>query len=115
VAEDDRVGDLHHRGLEVHAENSTSCPWRGRPARAGRRRARGAHDGGVDDLALETFEAVLEHGGRAVGGDELDAQAVACRHDDRLLVGAEVVDAHGGDVGLAVGDHAPIEWGCLRA
>ena len=35
--------------------------------------------------------------------------------DHRALVGAEVVGGHVGDVGLRVGLHAPIEWGCLRA
>ena len=28
VAEDDRVGDLHHRGLEVHARTAGPRPWR---------------------------------------------------------------------------------------
>ena len=47
--------------------------------------------------------AVLEHGDGAVGGDVLDAQGVVGVDDDRLLVGAEVVLAHGRDVGLRVG------------
>ena len=38
-----------------------------------------------------------------VVGDELDGQGVVGGEDDRLLVGAEVVDAHRRDVGLGVG------------
>ena len=44
----------------------------------------------------------LQHGRRAVGGDELDAQAAVGLDDDRLLVGTEVVGRHVGDVGLRV-------------
>ena len=104
VAEDDRVADLHHRGLEVHREQHVVGLGAGDLVR--RRNASSAADaqhGGVDDLALEHRQAVLEHGGGAVGGDVADGEGVVGAEHDRLLVVAEVVDAHRRDVGLAVG------------
>ena len=58
--------------------------------------------GGVDDLAGEHRHRLAQHGRRAVGGVELDAQAAVGLDDDRLLVGPEVVGRHVGDVGLGV-------------
>ena len=78
VAEDDRVGDLHHRGLEVHREEHVLglgpgdlLGEEGVAARAT------SHEGGVDDLAGEHRQPLLEHRRRAVGADVLDR--AACR------------------------------------
>ena len=116
VAEDDRVGDLHHRRLEVHREQHVLGLGAG--DLRGEELAQGgdAHDGGVDDLAGEHRHRLLQHGRRAVGGDELDAQR--CRRLDRRptarwsgsrrrVMWATLV--------FESGDHAPIECGCLRA
>ena len=35
MAEDDRVGHLHHRRLQVHGEQDVAAPWRPRSARRG--------------------------------------------------------------------------------
>ena len=102
VAEDDRVGHLHHRGLEVHREQHVLGLGAGDLLGEEGVERGGAQDGRVDDLALEDREAVLEDRG-AVGGDELDGQRVGRGEHDGLLVGAEVVLAHGGHVGLGVG------------
>ena len=102
VAEDDRVGDLHHRGLEVHREQHAlvlgprhlggeELAQRGDP-----------HRGGVDDLAGQHRDGLAQHRGGAVVADELDAQAAVGLDDGRLLVGAEVVGGHVRDVGLGV-------------
>ena len=98
VAEDDRVGDLHHGGLQVRGEEHAlflgaldgleqECVERLR-----------GHVGRVDDLAGLDLQALLEHG--AVG--HLDGQGVLGRDNDGLLVVAEVAGIHGGNVGLGV-------------
>ena len=102
VAEDDRVGDLHHRRLEVHREQHVVVLGPGDLGGEELAQRGDAHDGGVDDLAGEHRHRLAEHGGRAVGGDELDAQRAVGVDDDRALVGAEVVGGHVGDVGLRV-------------
>ena len=103
VAEDDRVADLHHRRLEVHREEHVVGLGPGDlVAQEGVERS-DPHDGGVDDLALEHRQRLLEHRGGAVGSDVLDGQDVVAAEHDRLLVVAEVVDAHRRDVGLALG------------
>ena len=104
VAEDDRVGDLHHRGLEVHREQDALRLGAG--DLLGEELAQGgdAHRGGVDDLAGEHRHRLAQDRGRAVVADELDAQRRRRLGDDhRLLARAEVVGAHVRDVGLRVG------------
>ena len=61
-----------------------------------------AHERGVDDLTGEDRDRLLQHRRAAVARDELDRQIVVGREGDRLLVGAEVVVAHGGDARLRV-------------
>ena len=103
VAEDDRVADLHHRGLEVDGEEHVVGLGAGDLLAQEGAEGCHAHHRRVDDLALEDTEGVLEHGRRAVGGDVADGEPVVAGEHDGLLVGAEVVGAHGRDVGLAVG------------
>ena len=74
VAEDDRVGDLHHRRLHVQGEEDAARLRVGDLAREERVERAPPHDGRVDDLAVLHRDAVLEHGHRAVRGDVLDAQ-----------------------------------------
>ena len=57
VAEDDRVGDLHHRGLEVDREQHALGLGVGELGGQEGVEGLGAHDGGVDDLALEDGDA----------------------------------------------------------
>ena len=78
VAEDDRVGDLHHRGLEVHREQHALGLGPG--DLLGEEAAQGGdvHEGAVDDLARRgPCSAVLEHGLGAVGARR--ARCAACR------------------------------------
>jgi hypothetical protein len=53
VAEDDRVADLHHRGLEVHGEQHVLGLGAGDLLAQEGVEGGHAHDGGVDDLTLE--------------------------------------------------------------
>ena len=107
VAEDDRVAHLHHRGLEVHREQHVVGLGPGDLVAQERVEGGSAHHRGVDDLTLEHGEAVLEHRGGAVGPHVADGQGVVAAEHDRLLVVAEVVDAHRGDGRAAVGRPDP--------
>ena len=102
VAEDDRVGDLHHRRLEVDREEDVFGLGAG--DLLGEEGVEGGRtdEGAVDDLAGQDLQAVLEHRLGAVGAEVLDRQGVIGGEDDGLLVAAEVVLAHGRDIGLAV-------------
>ena len=74
-----------------------------------------AHDGGVDDLTLKDCEAVLEHGGRAVGGDVLDREAVVAGEDDDCSLERKSSTPMVATLVLLSELQAPIEWGWLRA
>ncbi len=102
VAEDDRVGDLHHRGLEVDREEHALGLGAGDLLGEERVERGGVHERAVDDLAREHRHRLLEHGDAAVVGDVLDTQGVVGGHHHRLLVGEEVVVPHRGHVGLTV-------------
>ena len=103
VAEDDRVGDLHHRGLEVHGEQHALRLGVGDLLGEEGVERRLAHHRGVDDLAGEHGQPVLEHGARAVGRDVLDPQRRRLRDRDRRLRVPEVAVGHRRDVRLRVG------------
>ena len=76
VAEDDRVGDLHHRGLEVDREQHALRLGRGHLLGEERVEVARAHEGGVDDLTGEDGDRLLQHGDGAVARHELDPQVV---------------------------------------
>ncbi|CAB4771770.1 unannotated protein [freshwater metagenome] len=103
MAEDDRVGDLHHGGLEVHREQHARGLGDSDLFGDKRRECLDAHDRGVDDLARQEGRSLLQHRDRAGGGDVFDAERGVGRDRDRLLVAVEVTFAHGRDVGLGVG------------
>ena len=84
-------------------ENSTSSAWaRAIWASRNSRSAATCMTVASTISPASTGTDVAQHGGRAVGGDELDAQGAVGLDDDRALVGAEVVGGHVGDVGLRV-------------
>ncbi len=102
VAEDDRVGDLHHRRLEVSGEEDVSLLRLGDLGLEELGKLRGFHLGGVDHFTLEHIEVALEDGLGAVGSDVLDRQDIILVEDDGLLVGAEIAFAHRGDCCLGI-------------
>ena len=61
VAEDDRVGDLHHGRLEVHREQHVLGLRRRQRVDQERPQIGGLHDGGVDDLARQHRERLDQH------------------------------------------------------
>ena len=116
VAEDDRVGDLHHRGLEVQREQHARAAGVG--DLLGEERAEGphAHEGGVDDLAGQHGEARRRARSRRrrcrsarCGRRPARATVTDCsleRKSPADMVATWVLES---------GDQAPIEWGWLRA
>jgi hypothetical protein len=102
VAEEHRVGDLHHGGLEVHRPQQILGLGGVQGLRVELLEGRHRHVGGVDDLAVEHLHGLVEHGPGAVVGDVDDAQRPPVG-DEGLLVAVEVVAVHVGDAGLDVG------------
>ena len=102
VAEDDRVGDLHHRRLQVHGEEHALGLGVGDLLGEELLQRGAAHDRRVDDLAGQQRHRLLEHRDRAVGGDVLDAHVGRLGDGDRALGGAEVAAVHRRDVGLGI-------------
>ena len=74
VAEDDRVGHLHHRGLEVDGEQHVVLLGPGDLRGQELAQGRDPHGGAVDDLALGDRHRLLEHRGLAVVAHQLDPQ-----------------------------------------
>ena len=103
MAEDDRVGDLHHRGLEVHREQHVFRLGVGHLLGEERVERRDVHERGVDDLAREHRDRLLEHRDRAVARHELHPEVVVAVEGDGLLVRLEIVVPHGGHMGLGIG------------
>ncbi len=102
VAEDDGVRDLHHGGLQVRGEEDAVFLGAGNLGCQERIQGGGAHHGAVDDLAGQHGERLLQDLDRAVFTDQLDGDGAVGVNDHGLLVRAEVVSRHGGNVGLGV-------------
>ena len=104
MAEDDRVGDLHHRRLEVHGEQHVLGLGPGDLLGEEAPERRDSHEGGVDDLAGEDRRSSSWSTVSVPSVATCSMRSVSSAGDDHgLLVGPEVVLAHGGDVGLGVG------------
>ncbi len=100
MPENDGIGDLHHRGLDVQRKENILFA-RGRGFRLEELPERLAtHHGSVDDLAFEHLDGLSEHPCRTVGFDEFDPQAAGPVHHARLLAREEIALAHVHDVGL---------------
>ena len=115
VAEDDRVGDLHHRGLHVQREEHALRCGVVDLLREERDERLLAHEGGVDDLTGEQRESVLQHGRRPVAATCSMRTVVAaatvtdfslCRKSPSLMVETWVLESL---------DHAPMRCGFWRA
>ena len=74
MAEDDRVRDLHHRGLQVDREQHTL--GLGGVDLLGQKRLQrlGRHEGAIHHGASGVFDAVFQHGDRAILGHMFDAR-----------------------------------------
>ena len=105
MAEDDRVGDLHHRGLEVHGEEHALVLGILNFLLEESGQGLGAHEGCVQHIAFGELQVVLQNGDGTILGHELDACGASRCSGNRhgLFVGGKVVLAHGGDMGLGGG------------
>ena len=74
VAEDDRVGDLHHRRLEVDREQHVLGLGPGDLGGEELLQRGDVHRGGVDHLAGQHRHRLAQHRGGAVVADQLDPQ-----------------------------------------
>src|SRR5699024_2966206 len=74
----------------------------------------GGHKGAVNDFLVQDLKAVEQNGFCAVSADQLDGQGVIAIDDDGLLIVAEVISVHGGNVGLGMlRPCANAVWVCL--
>ncbi len=103
MAEDDRVRDLHHRGLEVHREQD--AVGLGPSDLGGQERAqrRDTHHRRIHYLARQNRNRLPKNGGLAVITQKLDAQRPGLADHRGLLGGPEVVVVHVRDVRLRIG------------
>ena len=103
VAENDRVGDLHHGGFQVDGEQDVVLFRLGDLLSEELDEGGLVEDGGVDDFAGKERGLFLEDSGRAVRGDKLDFHGGRLGHGEGFLVRVEIIAAHRADAGLGIG------------
>ncbi|MDR6139676.1 hypothetical protein QE438_002980 [Pseudoxanthomonas sp. SORGH_AS 997] len=98
-----RVGDLHHRGLQMHREQHALGlgVLDLRIDEAGQRLA--AEHRGIDHLAFLHRHLVLEHRAASIGADEGDLQRAGRAQRGRTLATVEVAGLHVRHMGLRIG------------
>ena len=101
MAEEDGVRDLHHGGLQVGGKEHALFLGALDLLQQELIQGLGGHEGAVDDLVLKNRQ-FRQQGLLAVGGLQHDGQGIFLGDDDGLLIVAEVVIVHGGDVGLGI-------------
>ena len=102
MPEDDRVGDLHHRRLQMDREQHAVGLGPGDLSVQELVQRGHMQGGGVDHLTGQHRHRLPQHRRRAVVGDQRDPQRPGPIHHRRRLARAEVVGGHVRDVGLRV-------------
>jgi hypothetical protein len=102
LAEEDRVGHLHHRGLEVDGEQDSVGLGVLDLLLDELVESGDIHLRGIDDLTGEDGQGLLEDLRLTGFGAQTDRQRVIGIDDHGLLVVAEVLRVHGGHAGLRV-------------
>ena len=100
MAEDDRVGDLHHRRLHVQREEHAARLGVGHLFGEERAQRRDAHHRRVDHFAGEQREFGLQDGHVTTGSDVFDPHVGRRVDGHRLLVRREVAGLHRRHVSL---------------
>ena len=108
VTEDDRVGDLHHRGLEVHRQQQVLVLGGGHLPGEELIQGGGTHEGGVHDLPGGHWQRLPQDDRlAAVGRAQADLQGAGLGHDDAALIAPEVARSHRGHAGARLGRPGP--------
>ncbi len=108
VTEDERVGDLHHGGLEVEGQEHVVVLGGGYLPGQEVVQGGGGHEGGVQDLPGSHRQGLAQHHWLpAVGRAQADRHGPRLRHDHAALVVAEVPGVHGGHAGAGGGGPGP--------
>src|SRR3990167_3833016 len=108
VAEDDRVGDLHHGRFDVQGPHHAGFLAVLQGLLEELTQFAAAHKHAVEDFAFLQGELLLDHN-LTVLADKLDAYITGLSHGDRLLAGEEIPTAHVISMGLR--GHAPLAHG----
>ena len=98
VSEDDRVRDPHHRRLQVYGEQDAPLPRVGELLGEEGIEGGAAHHRGIQHLARQDRDRLLQYRRGAVLGDVLDPHRPFLLYRHRLLRGAEIPVAHCRDV-----------------
>ena len=109
VPEDDGVGDLHHRRLDVQREHHAGLVGILHLLLVELAEGLRAHEHAVDDVAVAQRHHGLEHDRLAVLGLQLHLHVARAVHRHRLFAVVEVAVLHGRDMGsrrLRPGRHA---------
>ena len=98
--EQHRVRDLHHRGLEVHGEEEALGLGFGHCIGDELFKRSHAHDGCIDDFALEERLCSTEFRYGTSFIDKFNLEGVGFGHRDGLFVAVEVIGLHARDISL---------------
>ena len=98
VAEDDRVRDFHHGGLQVQREQHAFRPRGGDGFGEKLPQRLATHETGVDDFAGRHRDSFLQYACAAIGGAMFDAQVARLFDGRRLFVAEEIAAAHGANM-----------------
>ena len=94
VAENDRIGDLHHRRLHVQREKKVLILCFGHLLLEKGEKGFFSHRGGIKDFAGLERGPFLEHRDFSIVGDELDLHVGRFGHGDGFFVREEIIAAH---------------------
>ena len=102
MTEDDGIGDLHHRRLDVQREQDVVFLGGIHLRREESAQRFNVHHRAVDDLAGLERHLLLQHRDRTVATGQLDPGSAGCRHGRCDLRAVEVMGRHIGDAGFRI-------------
>ena len=103
VAEEDRVRDLHHRGLQVQGQEQALGLGVLDLLLVELAQGLLAHESPGEDFAWQRVQLVFQDFDRPVLADELDLEVGALAHGHGFFVAVEIAAAHVDDPGLGIG------------
>ena len=103
VPEHDRVGDLHHGGLEVQREQHAALLRILDLLFIEFPQGADIHHRRVDHFPFQEIQLLLQDGRFPVAGDELDSYLRRFLHGDGFLAAVKIAAGHMGDMGFRIG------------